>query len=178
MAEPLNKREAITNLQRYLRRLSFEGLDGERLPVDGIFDRATENAVSEFQRTNGLSVTGVADKATWDAIFEKYRRITEDERNTRGLYLFPDSPSDYAVSAGDTLMLVRIIQMLLLELRSAYDVFEDITESGTYDSATAEGIREFQRINGLAVTGEVDRATWNRIVREYSNLNEREQTAQ
>ena len=177
MAEPLNRREAITNLQRYLRRLSFEGLEGERVPVDGIFDSATGNAVAEFQRTHGLPVTGVADKATWDAIFEEYMRVTDGERNTQGLYFFPDNPPDYAVSAGDTLMLVRIIQMLLLELRAAYDVFEDITESGTYDGATVEGVREFQKINGLPPTGEVDRATWNRIVREYSNIHQREQTS-
>lgn len=177
MAEPINKREAVMNLQRYLRRLSFEGLEGNRVPIDGIFDTATSEALAEFQRTHGLPVTGRADKATWDAVFAEYRQVTEDERSAQGLFPFPDNPSDYAVSPGDTLLLVRIIQLLLSELSVAYDVFEDITESGTYDSATEAGVREFQKKNGLEVTGIVDKTTWNRIVREYSNINKREQTS-
>ena len=173
MDQPLNKTQAVTNLQRYLRRLSYEGLQGERVPIDGIFDETTKNALSEFQRQQGLPATGVADKTTWDTLFSEYRRVTDDERNEQGLYLFPERPNDYTVSAGDTLTLVRIIQLLLLELQATYDVFEDITESGTYDLQTENAIREFQIKNGLPATGEVNRATWNRIVREYSNLKKR-----
>ena len=78
------------------------------------------------------------------------------------------------MSAGDTLTLVRIIQLLLLELRATYDIFEDVSESGTFDARTQQAIRDFQEINGLSPTGEVDEATWNRIVREYANLQKRE----
>ena len=55
-----------------------------------------------------------------------------------------------------------------------YDIFEDITESGTFDAKTSDAVREFQIINGLPPTGNVDKATWNRIVREYSNLKKRD----
>lgn len=172
----LNRPEAITNLQRYLRRLSFEdaAYDIPRPPIDGIFDRDTENAIIRFQGANGLPVTGVADKQTWDMIFEEYMRVTEAERLAQGLFIFPDAPSDYAISLGDALTLVRILQLLLLELRAVYDIFADITESGVFDSATEQAIREFQAANLLPVTGQVDKATWNRIVREYANLNLRE----
>ena len=118
----------------------------------------------------GLPATGVADKKTWDMLFEQYRLATEDERTSEGLYPFPSRPTGYAVSLGDTLLLVRMIQILLMELRATYDIFEDITESGTYDESTEKAIREFQRINLLPETGRVDLATWNRIVREYSNI--------
>ena len=118
----------------------------------------------------GLPATGVADKKTWDMLFEQYRLATEDERTSEGLYPFPSRPTGYAVSLGDTLLLVRMIQLLLMELRATYDIFENITESGTYDENTEKAIREFQRINLLPETGRVDLATWNRIVREYSNI--------
>lgn len=177
VAVPINERQAITNLQRYLRRLSFEyeGEVEDRLPVDGIFDSSTADALKKFQSFAGLEPTGVADKQTWDALFSEYRRVTENERQLRGLFIFPQSPSDYAVSLGDTLTLVRIIQLLLLELRATYDVFEDVVESGTYDAKTQKAIEDFQRINGLSATGDVDAATWNRLVREYANLGKRDE---
>lgn len=174
---PMNKKEAVTNLQRYLRRLSFEDefYDIARPPIDGIFNTATEDAVAYFQKQNGLSVTGVADKETWDKIFSEYMRVTEAQRLSEGLFIFPDAPVDYTISRGDALTLVRILQLLLLELRVTYDIFEDIIENGIYDDRTEIAIREFQRANLLPVTGEVDKRTWNRIVREYSNLNSREE---
>lgn len=173
----MNKEQAVTNLQRYLRRLSFEDefYDIARPPIDGIFDTATEDAVAYFQRQNGLQVTGVADKETWDKIFSEYMRVTEAQRLSEGLFIFPDAPADYAISRGDALTLVRILQLLLLELRVTYDIFEDIIENGIYDDRTESAIREFQRANLLPVTGEVDKKTWNRIVREYSNLNLRDE---
>ena len=170
MNTPPNQAQAVTNLQRYLRRLSYEGLDGNKVPIDGIFDTATRDALIKFQQSMGLPATGVADKKTWDMLFEQYRLATEDERTSEGLYPFPSRPTGYAVSLGDTLLLVRMIQILLMELRATYDIFEDITESGTYDESTEKAIREFQRINLLPETGRVDLATWNRIVREYSNI--------
>ena len=167
-----NRSQAITNLQRYLRRLSFEydGIPSDRLPIDGIFDSSTAEALKKFQMYAGLEPTGIADKLTWDTLFAEYQRATAKGRLRQGLFIFPQSPTDYTVSLGDTLTLVRIIQLLLLELRATYDIFENIVESGTYDLNTQLAIQEFQRINGLPATGEVDEDTWNRIVREYSNL--------
>ena len=175
---PKNKSEAVTNLQKYLRRLSFEDefyFDNPRPPIDGIFDSATENAVAYFQSKNGLGVTGIADKATWDKIFSEYLRVTEEQRLSEGLFIFPDAPADYTISRGDALTLVRILQLILLELRVTYDVFEGITENGIYDERTEKAIREFQIANQLPATGNVDKNTWNRIVREYSNLGKREE---
>ena len=38
----------------------------------GISDEATFNAVKEFQMGFGLPVTGLVDRATWDAIYAYY----------------------------------------------------------------------------------------------------------
>lgn len=175
MSEPINKPDAVKNLQKYLRKLSFYTLDSERVPIDGIYGSATRNAVAEFQRIHGLSETGNTDSETWNAIFDEYTLLIENERKSLGLFVFPNNPIEYSVAIGDRLLLVNIIQLLLLELRVAYDIFDDIIESGIYDTETSDGIRKFQEINGLEATGEVDRATWNRIVREYSNIDRREE---
>ncbi len=168
--DQLNRREAVTNLQRYLRELSY-GTDGTNtVPLDGIYDTATRDALTDFQRQMGLPATGIADKRTWDTLFDEYLEATQTARSRRGLYFFPQTPLGYEVSPGDTLTLVRIIQLLLQELRVTYDIFEDVVESGTYDAATEQAIYDFQRIHGLPETGRVDEMTWNAIVREYGNL--------
>lgn len=41
---------------------------------------------------------------------------------------------------------------------------------GIYGDRTRQTVNEFQRINSLAVTGEVDETTWNEIFRQYSEI--------
>ena len=57
MTAPINQAEAITNLQRYLRRIGFKNSGGNTVPIDGIFDSATREALMDFQRSAGLSPT-------------------------------------------------------------------------------------------------------------------------
>ena len=38
----------------------------------GIYDKATEDAVRDLQYRNLLPVTGITDKATWDALARAY----------------------------------------------------------------------------------------------------------
>jgi len=170
MPQQTNREQAVTNLQRYLREVSYDSLGANTVPIDGIFDTVTRDALISFQQSAGLEPTGVADKATWDALFAAYRRSTEPIRTRRGLFLFPDTPVNYQLSRGEAWLLVNIVQLLLLELRVSYDIFEGVTESGVYDEATEQAIKDFQRINLLPETGRVDAATYDRIVREYTNL--------
>lgn len=174
MAQIQNQKQATKMMQRYLRRLSYTGKNSRALAIDGIFDTATRDALMEFQKSAGLKANGIADKLTWDTLFAEYR-LAESSKERLPLYLFPEAPSNYAVSEGDTLMLVSVIQLLLAELSVTYDVLENIVVSGVYDRRTADAVREFQRINGLDATGKVDRATYNRIALEYSILDKIEQ---
>lgn len=55
---------SVRNLQQRLIELGY--LDGE---VDGIYGKATENAVREFQLRNGLKVDGKAGVQTQEKLF-------------------------------------------------------------------------------------------------------------
>lgn len=46
------------------------------VPVTGDFDEQTENSLSQFQSAYGLPVTGVADRATWDVLYDTYETIS------------------------------------------------------------------------------------------------------
>lgn len=42
------------------------------VPLGGYYDEATENAIKEFQRINGIPQTGRVDALTWNRLAEEY----------------------------------------------------------------------------------------------------------
>ena len=158
---------AVRNLQRYLRRLSYENSGIRPVPVDGIFDTETEEALIEFQRAYGLPATGRADRETWELLYAEYTRLSEEEDRVERIDLFPSEPENYTATVGEESAFVLLLQWLLSELSVIYDTLAAVRPTGIYDEATAEAVREFQRQNSIEPTGLVDRTTWNRIAREY-----------
>ena len=63
----------IQSLQIMLRRVLPGTSYRTCLVPDGIYGEETRGAVSEFQRKNGLPVTGAVDLATWDTLILLYR---------------------------------------------------------------------------------------------------------
>lgn len=165
MEQPLNLQDAILNLQKYLRAISFADTRVSRPPLDGIFDSATEDAVRSFQSSRGMNANGIVDRATWDAIYEEYKALALAEE----LPFFPTSPADYAAKPGEESSFVSIIQILLQELSSVYDAFEAVEITGIFDTATEQAIKELQRASGLEITGELDRNTYRRLLYDLSS---------
>jgi hypothetical protein len=60
-----NNKDAVMELQQ---KLATAAGSSSLITPSGVFDAATKDAVSMFQRKNGLTVNGVVDKATWDAL--------------------------------------------------------------------------------------------------------------
>ena len=58
-------------------RVFYDGYG--KVPMSGVYDQATEDAVRAFQRANLLSATGVTDRTTWDRLAEAYN-FAERER--------------------------------------------------------------------------------------------------
>ena len=165
MTDHLTYTDAVLNLQRYLRRIID---NGNTIPLDGIYESNTRNAVLFFQRNNGLEETGTVDKETWDAIYIEYERTGRE--NDRRVYidLFPNNPENYATEIGEQSTFVSILQFILDELRISYDTLPEFTKSGIYDEDTANAVREIQRIHDFSTTGRLDRKTWNAISDAYN----------
>lgn len=154
--------QAITNLQRYLLQLSFFDDRIPPVPVDGVFDTATQNALEAFQRTVGFPATGRADMATWDALYLAYLESLSNADRPEPLYIFPRFPETYSVGVGDEGLLISAIRYILRELMiDDGGEFEDIPLLGTFDAATEGAVKIFQEINALPITGRVDKMTWN-----------------
>lgn len=170
MAEPINQRIAVQNLQRYLRRLSYEDNDISPIPIDGIFASRTTEALSEFQRMKGLPVTGRADRVTWDALFADYERLTREEDRRSTPEFFPSVPRNYKTVSGERGAFIQILQFVLSELTQIYDTLPLVSLTGIIDPPTEAAVLSFQRLNALDETGQVDRSTWNRMVEEYNRF--------
>ena len=104
--------------------------------VNGLFSTYMLYSVRNFQRQNGLPVTGVIDEAT-----------------ARALGLFSGSWADLTTGASGakTLAVQRALVRLDLNLPGGV--------TGTYSTGTWYAIRMFQRIRGLPQTGVVDATT-------------------
>jgi peptidoglycan hydrolase-like protein with peptidoglycan-binding domain len=110
-------------------------------PIDGIFGPATEGAVEQAQRDLGLSVTGVVDRATWDAL-EASTPAVLMERGDRG----------------------EDVRSLQQRLTSAG--FDAGVIDGIFGPRTERAVEAFQADAGLPVSGLVDQRTWDALVQD------------
>ncbi len=163
------ERDAVLNIQRYLRHLSFHDGDISPLPLDGIYDRETRESVIAFQESRGLPVTGVVDRETWERLRGEYERSVALNSPPVSISAFPRHPRSYSLGIGDESYLTMIIQHILDELERVY-LFPTLSDSGIFDEITAANIREFQLRNGIPPSGEVDRETWDALAVQYNLL--------
>ena len=171
------EKDAIENVQRYLRQLSFhdERLGGAgSVPIDGIWDSATRDALIKFQESRGLPVTGTVDRATWEVLKAEYDRSVAENSPPVPLALFPRYPQGYEIKKGDQGFLVDTAQYLLEQLERLYH-FPDYTPSGVYDDLTETYVRDFQKRNLISPTGRIDRETWDAMAVQHNLLLEYEE---
>ena len=161
----INYEDAVLNLQKYLRRISYSDSRIPRVPLDGIYGSETARAVGEFQRIASLPVTSVADKRTFDAIFSEYKRLTGSDTGDLVLSI---PKKDYMLRLGDKSSMVSILQILLGELSPIYDSSLTVAPTGIFDEATERAVRAMQRAFGLEETGSTDPLLWQYLAEAYS----------
>lgn len=161
--------QAIMNVQRYLRQLSYTDSRIPTVPVDGVVGEDTRRAIAEFQRSVGLPVTGTADPETFRILYNTYLQDVAAQHVPEPVYLFPAYPVNYTIGPGDTGVLIQVIQLLLRDLLLSYgQETNNFRVDGAYDDSTAAAVRSFQTIHQLPRNGRVDRPTWNHLARNYS----------
>lgn len=168
MSRQFTERDAIRQLQTYLRAQALVNPDAPMLAVDGIFDDATKNALIDFQLRNGLSPTGIADRATWELLYAQYLDIIKQTSLPSPIIPFPSTPQNYTLRKNDKGFLVATVQYMLTEIGIVLNSLETPEINGVFDEQTESIVKEFQRINQLDANGEVDRSTWARISEIYN----------
>jgi cell wall-associated NlpC family hydrolase len=72
---PGTKGDAVETMQKRLKTLGY--YTG---PITGLYGQITQNAVTYFQKLNGLDQDGICGKATYNAIFDKNAKLEKDAR--------------------------------------------------------------------------------------------------
>ncbi|CAI9411395.1 peptidoglycan-binding protein [Aestuariimicrobium sp. T2.26MG-19.2B] len=122
--------------------------------IQAVYDAATVEGVSGFQRKRGFPVTGELDQQTWDKLVSMTSTPTHDQMYN----ILRPGPALYRQgSNGDA---VRRIQVRLKEIAW----YEEKLITGTYGSATVAAVKGFQDKRGIPVTGEVDQRTLDLLV--------------
>ena len=159
----------IYELQMMLRRIAQIDKSIEVVNPSGIYDRETEEAVSEVQAQNGLPVTGRVDGATWDIITALFTlAVGKITGGGEPLYIFPNAK--YQIRAGEISDIVIAVQVILNAISHAYDDYGYIVPSGVYNTETQNAITHFQGINHLPQTGIVDSKTWDALAQNYNSF--------
>ena len=165
-----NEAEAILNLQRYLRQLSYHHPEITPPPIDGIFERDTEESLKDFQAMVGLPVTGRADRRTWDELYTVYRASIAENEPPRTVAILPFVAGEILLQKGDDGFTVSVLQYMLRELGESLVELEDVEVSGIFDEKTARAVQLFRVQNGLPEGETVDLITWNTLVDRFNRL--------
>ncbi|MDZ7957711.1 MAG: N-acetylmuramoyl-L-alanine amidase [Aulosira sp. DedQUE10] len=132
--EEMNVDTTVLRLQKTLNQLKITDANGKPLKEDGITGSSTRSAVAKFQKVAGISETGTADKATWDAI-----NLILAKRVIRPNH------------AGGPV--VRYLQFRL-----------GVEVDGVYGPQTEVTIKNFQKQNNLVADGIIGPASWQKII--------------
>ena len=164
----MNEVNPIYEIQQYLRALTQSGYEIPVVIPDGIYGTETSEAVKAFQFLVGLPQTGRVDYATWQALVAAYESAQKNALGSAPIYPFEEILLGGKIKQGDVLPLIYIIQIILRTIGIAYKNLDAQAITGIYDAQTAENVRDFQKINGIPITGEVDRITWDRLAQAYN----------
>ena len=158
---------SIRHIQELLRTLQIAEGGRVTVPIDGIYDTATIEAVRVFQNENGLPITGEVDAATYNKLYEKALEAELLASEPLPLYIFQNGRSVQKGESGD---FVLLLQILFNTLTVAYDDFAPLVQNGIFDNAMEETVRKFQKRNNLSASGIVDKSTWNALVRNFNKF--------
>ena len=157
------KEEAVSELQKYLREVSYAMSFTPHVQIDGVYGARTREAVIAFQRILRLPANGRVDFETWTALYTAYL----DSKSGRDLPLLI-SPSSLPIALGARGGDVSIAKAILRTLTVPTGE-EGLPDRERFTRSDAYATRRLQRRYGLSPSGVIDRETWGKMVAEYQH---------
>lgn len=161
--------EAVRTVQYYLSFISFYFDNIDFIPLTGVYDEQTENAVRAFQQTYGLKPDGIVGRATFNKLTEVYNRIVADLPRDYQTLLGRVYPGK-ALSFGDTGEDVRLIQENINNIALIDPAVPKVTVNGVFDDATVSAVAVLQAQLGREPSGAVDPIIWSEIISRGSGM--------
>ena len=164
---PGDSGDDIRVLQYYLRVIAQYNEFIPKIPMNGQFDQATEEAVRAFQRYANLDQDGIVGRATWNEIYRTYKGIiAASPVGEEGLPLYPGG----VLRFGATGESVRTVQQWLQVLSQTYTDIPSVEVDGVFGETTDRAVRAFQQRFGITPNGVVGAVTWDAMASAYDDL--------
>jgi peptidoglycan hydrolase-like protein with peptidoglycan-binding domain len=136
--------EAVKSLQKALGGLA----------IDGVYGRQTEGRVKAYQKSKGLTVTGVTDAKVWKALMGQ---VTAP----------PPVPQQASTAPATEYTAYKKTVLSVGSKGSAVKVLQrglgGLVVDGAFGSRTLASVKRFQTSRGLKATGVVDAKTWTAL---------------
>ncbi len=160
----------VRTLQYYLSIIAYFNSDLQPVPLGGVFNAETVDAVERFQAFYGLPVTGVVDNETWNVIDRIYTETVAAlpqgyEGDNAKLY------PGYFLTKGTRGQNVTDLQTYLNLIGRNIPEVPEVPITGFFGDQTENAVRIFQQLFGIPVSGDVGPVTWYQIALQYDFLN-------
>ena len=158
-------------LQYYLEYISLFVPTVLNVVPDGVFGESTQNSVISFQKTYGLSETGVVDREIWNYIQNTYYNTLSgiEYEFQEGLTLpYPGRILVEGLSGED----VRALQEYLNYISNTYTQIPKVTVDGIFGTDTKNAVRAFNSLFNIPSDdiSRVTAQTWRAITDIYKDL--------
>lgn len=158
--------QPIRSLQTMLRVIAEDDSSIPTVVPDGIYGQTTMAAVTEFQRLQGLPLTGITDQATWDAIVAVYEEALIRVAPAESIEIIMDPGQVFVME--DEGPYIFLMQSLLIWLSKDYKSIIPPDHTGILDQKTSDALSAFQALTGLEQTGSLDKITWKNLARQFT----------
>lgn len=157
----------VVALQSALDELGFD------LDVDGKFGKTTTEAVKEFQKANGLKITGIVDSKTLKALEEASEKTSKLKGNVDELKTScGELIGDITKTSGRELLLdslMNVIKAIQKPLEAVGEAWRDVFSVDSTQLYTAlEKINKFTK--SLTMEGVLDATNWDDLLEKVNLL--------
>ena len=158
--------QPIRSLQTMLRVLAEDDRSLPTVIPDGIYGPNTMNAVTAFQRRQGVPATGIVDQQTWELVVESYEPALIRIGKATPIEIVLDPGEIFRF--GDSSPYIYLLQGMLTQLSNDHPTINPPGNSGVIDEPTAASLTAFQILSGLPATGDFDKITWKHLVHQFT----------
>ncbi len=155
----------VASLQTMLRQLAqiYDFLP--LVPIDGIFDQITLEAVVAYQREKCPPATGVVTETVWNTLRQDYYNHLSNQSPPRKLRAYPEG--EMVLQTEEENGHIALFQSMFLLLSQKIHGITPEPPTGTYSQTSKKNVLWLQQVSGLPTTGLLDRQSWDRLSRLY-----------
>ncbi|MBE6631481.1 MAG: spore cortex-lytic protein [Ruminococcaceae bacterium] len=159
----------VSSLQYFLEFISEYDSAVPFVPITGVYDQATIDAVTAFQKEYGLPVTGIVDRDDGRLLYDSYIGILNSLPDSQFVTFARPYPG-YRLYRGIEDEYVKYLQQYLNRISEVYTDIPKLSEDGIFGQQTQDAVSIFQSIFNQYVNGIVGTVTWNAIADTYDDL--------